>query len=162
MKDERNSSICIGGGVGGGCVIMCILHNLDHPCQGFEVERDSNIRARGRYLILQRDRSEGGNGGALSIAEVSAFCPKGPYTPGSPGGPWTDEEVLVVKEKVRFMVDFRNAINLYRDTERFPEIVNEVYGNIWFPEDPSNKHWSNKSFDRSNMVLAPTTRKEGG
>ena len=67
-----------------------------------------------------------------------------------------------MKEKVRFMVDFRNAINLYRDTERFPEIVNEVYGNIWHPEDPSNKHWSNKSFDRSNMVLAPTTRKEGG
>ena len=75
------------------------------------------------------------------------------------GGPWTDEEVLIVKEKVQYMIDFRNAIDLYRDTERFPEIVNEVYGNIWAPEDPSNKHWSNKSFWRSDMMLAPTTRK---
>merc|ERR1712013_515992 len=50
--------------------------------------------AHGRYLILQRDESTGGKGGALSIAEVSVFCPKGSYVPGTPGGPWTDEEVL--------------------------------------------------------------------
>ena len=30
------------------------------------------------------------------------------------------------------MIDFRNAIDLYRDTERFPEIVNEVFGNLVF------------------------------
>lgn len=125
------------------------------------MEPDSYFRAYGRYLILQRDRSEGGKGGALSIAEVSAFCPKQSeaYVPGTPGGPWTDEEVLIVKEKVQYMIDFRNAIDLYRDTERFPEIVNEVFGNIWAPDDPSNKHWSNKSFSRSDMMLAPTTRK---
>ena len=125
------------------------------------MEPDSYFRAYGRYLHLQRDRSEGGKGGALSIAEVSVFCPKqaAAYTPGTPGGPWTDEEVLIVKEKVQFMIDFRNAIDLYRDTERFPEIVNEVFGNIWAPDDPSNKHWSNKSFWRSDMMLAPTTRK---
>ena len=64
-----------------------------------------------------------------------------------------------MKEKVQYMIDFRHAIDLYRDTERFPEIVNEVYGNIWAPDDPSNKHWSNKSFWRSDMMLAPTTRK---
>merc|ERR1719209_2197485 len=129
--------------------------------RGFEVEPDSYFRDYGRYLILQRDRSKGGKGGALSIAEFSAFCPKQSeaYVPGTPGGPWTDEEVLIVKEKVQYMIDFRNAIDLYRDTERFPEIVNEVFGNIWAPEDPSNKHWSNKSFWRSDMMLAPTTRK---
>ena len=125
------------------------------------MEPDSYFRAYGRYLHLQRDRSEGGKGGALSIAEVSVFCPKqaAAYTPGTPGGPWTDEEVLIVKEKVQYMIDFRHAIDLYRDTERFPQIVNEVYGNIWAPDDPSNKHWSNKSFWRSDMMVAPTTRK---
>ena len=142
-------------------IFMEFSKNLDNSCQGVEVEPDSYFRAYGRYLHLQRDRSEGGKGGALSIAEVSVLCPKqaATYTPGTPGGPWTDEEVLIVKEKVQFMIDFRNAINLYRDTERFPEIVNEVFGNIWAPDDPSNKHWSNKSFWRSDMMLAPTTRK---
>ena len=40
------------------------------------------------------------------------FCPRGAYSPGKPGGPWTDEEVLIMKEKVRYMVDFRNAKEL--------------------------------------------------
>ena len=119
----------------------------------------SYFKASGRFLIIQRDRNVGGKGGALSISEVSAFCPRGVYTPGQPGGPWTDEEVLVVKEKVRYMIDFRNAKSLYRDTARFPKIVDEVYGNVWKPDDPSNKHWSNFSFWRSGMMIAPTSRK---
>ena len=110
-------------------------------------------------MILQRDESTGGKGGALSIAEVSVFCPKGPYIPGTPGGPWTDEEVLIVKEKVRYMIDEANAETLYRDTERFPQIVNEVWGNIWAPDDPNFAYWRNKSYWRSDMMLAPTTRK---
>ena len=126
---------------------------------GVEVETGSYFRAFGRFLIIQRDRDVGGNGGALSIAEVNAFCPRGPYKPGEPGGPWTDEEVLVVKEKIRYMVDFRNAKALYRDTVRFPKIVDEVFGNVWKPDDPSNKHWSNKTFWRSGMMIAPTLRK---
>ena len=130
-----------------------------NPCQGVEVEPNSQFRARGRFLILQRDRSEGGKGGALSIAEVSAFCPKAAYTPGTPGGPWTDEEVLIVKEKVQYMIDVKNANELYGDTDRFPEIVNEVFGNVWAPDDPNNKHWSNRSFSRSDKMIAPTTRK---
>merc|ERR1719222_1031098 len=130
--------------------------------EGLEVEKDSQFRAHGRYLILQRDESTGGKGGALSIAEVSVFCPRGPYVPGTPGGPWTDEEVLVVKEKVRYMIDEANAETLYRDTERFPQIVNEIWGDIWaeaFGADPSFAYWRNKSFWRSDMMLAPTTRK---
>ena len=126
---------------------------------GFEVEKDSHFRAHGRYLILQRDESTGGKGGALSIAEVSVFCPKGPYVPGTPGGPWTDEEVLIVKEKVQYMIDPQNAKSLYRDTERFPKIVNEVWGNVWKPHKEKFHHWRNKTFWRSDMMLAPTTRK---
>merc|ERR1711899_427078 len=127
--------------------------------EGFQVDQDSQFRALGRYLILQRDESTGGKGGALSIAEVSVFCPKGSYVPGTPGGPWTDEEVLIVKEKVRYMIDEANAETLYRDTERFPQIVNEVWGNIWAPDDPNFAYWRNKSYWRSDMMLAPTTRK---
>jgi hypothetical protein len=127
--------------------------------EGFEVEKDSYFSSHGRYLILQRDQSTGGKGGALSIAEVSVFCPKGPYVPGTPGGPWTDQEVLIVKEKVRYMIDVQNAEILYRDTERFPQIVNEVWGNIWMPDDPNFAYWRNKTFWRSDMMLAPTTRK---
>ena len=70
-------------------------------------------------MILQRDQSTGGKGGALSIAEVSVFCPQGPYVPGTPGGPWTDEEVLIVKEKVQHMVNFKIAKQLYHWTDDF-------------------------------------------
>ena len=131
------------------------------------------FRAFGRYLIIQKDKAEGGKSSAFSVSEVTAYCSKpvsnitgtpeepseGSYVPGTPGGPWTDEEVLIVKEKVRHMIDFRNAKELFHWNEHFPPIVNEVYGNVWKPEDPSNKHWSNKSFSRSDMMLAPTTRK---
>merc|ERR1711962_1405455 len=130
--------------------------------EGLQVQQDSQFRAHGRYLILQRDESTGGKGGALSIAEVSVFCPKGPYVPGTPGGPWTDEEVLIVKEKVRYMIDEANAETLYRETERFPQIVNEIWGDIWaeaFGADPSTFTWKNKTYWRSDMMLAPTTRK---
>ena len=64
-----------------------------------------------------------------------------------------------MKEKVRYMIDEANAETLYRDTERFPQIVNEVWGNIWSPDDPNFAYWRNKSFWRSDMMLAPTTRK---
>ena len=64
-----------------------------------------------------------------------------------------------MKEKVRYMIDVQNAEILYRDTERFPQIVNEVWGNIWMPDDPNFAYWRNKSFWRSDMMLAPTTRK---
>ena len=92
------------------------------------METGSHFRAHGRFLIIQRDQNVGGNGWALSIAEVTAFCPRGVYTPGKPGGPWTEEEVLIVKEKVRYMVEFRNAKELYEDTARFPKIVDKVFG----------------------------------
>ena len=53
------------------------------------MDSGSYFKASGRFLIIQRDRNVGGKGGALSISEVSAFCPRGVYTPGQPGGPWT-------------------------------------------------------------------------
>ena len=81
------------------------------------------FRAVGRYLIVQKDNAKGGKGSALSVGEVTAFCPKEPgtpyvpiegsYIPGYPGGSWTDEEVLIVKEKLRHMVDPENAKALF-------------------------------------------------
>ena len=144
--------------------------------EGYNIQLMSNspeFRAYGRYLIIQKDSAKGGKGSALSVSEVFAYCSKlavdisdtpeepseGSYIPGTPGGPWTDEEVLIVKEKVRHMIDFRNAKELFHWNEHFPPIVNEVYGNVWKPEDPSNKHWFNRSFSRSEMMQAPTTRK---
>ena len=94
------------------------------------------------------------------------------YVPGSPGAAWTEEEVRVVQEKVglanmstifvsqvRLMINPDNADSLYKWNPRFPDIVNEVYGNVWKPEDPSNKHWFNHSFTRAHPELAPTGRK---
>ena len=127
------------------------------------------FRAVGRYLIVQKDNAKGGKGSALSVGEVTAFCPKEPetpyvpiegsYIPGNPGGSWTDEEVLIVKEKVRHMVDPENAKALFHWNEDFPPIVNSVYGNIWRPDDPSNKHWYDRAFSRADKMQAPTTRK---
>ena len=57
------------------------------------------------------------------------------------------------------MIDFRNAKDLFHWNEHFPPIVNTVYGNVWKPEDPTNKHWFNRSFSRADMMQAPTTRK---
>jgi len=127
--------------------------------EGFEVEQGSTVRAHGRYLILQRDQSTGGKGGALSIAEVSVFCPQGPYVPGTPGGPWTDEEVLIVKEKVQHMVNFNIAKQLYHWTDDFLPIRDKVYGPYWTPENPKNKQWYVRSFTRADVMQAPTTRK---
>ena len=99
----------------------------------------------------------------LQLFDIPGFGAAGEgnkgYSPGSPGGPWTDEEVLIVKEKVLVMTNPDNAKTLYSDENRFPPIVNEVFGNVWHPEDPSNKHWFNKSFPRTHPELAPTTRK---
>ena len=96
------------------------------------------------------------------------------YVPGSPGADWTEEEVRVVQEKVglannlnndffvsqvRVMIHPDKADSLYKWNPRFPDIVNEVYGMVWKPEDPSNKHWYNHSFTRAHPELAPTSRK---
>ena len=81
------------------------------------------------------------------------------YIPGTRGGAWTDDEVLIVKEKILVMTNPENAKALYSDVNRFPPIVNLVFGNVWHPEDPSNKHWFNKTFPRTHPELAPTTRK---
>ena len=52
-----------------------------------------------------------------------------------------------------------NAKTLYNDNNRFPPIVNLVFGDHWHPDDPDNKHWFNHSFPRTHPELAPTTRK---
>ena len=64
-----------------------------------------------------------------------------------------------MKEKVRVMTNPDNAETLYSDVNRFPPIVNLVFGDHWHPEDPGNKHWYNHSFPRTHPELAPTTRK---
>jgi len=121
-----------------------------------------NTPARGRYLIVQRDQA--GRGGALSLMELKAFCPiKGSYVPGTPGGAWTEEEVLIVKEKVRYMVNYKNAKTLYHANENFPPIVDVVYGDTFKTflnaSDTSMNYYRNHSFMRSDNHLAPTTRK---
>merc|ERR1711936_1155265 len=131
--------------------------------EGFQVEEDSQFRAHGRYLILQRDESTGGKGGALSIAEVSVFCPRGSYTPGTPGGPWTDEEVLIVKEKIRFILNTHNHEALFHRNENFPPITNLVFGDVTLnnrrPEDTSMDYYRNMTFSRSSARISPTPRK---
>ena len=39
--------------------------------------------------------------------------------------------MLIVKEKVRFMVNYKNAKTLYHANGNFPPIVLKVYGNVW-------------------------------
>ena len=126
------------------------------------------FKAFGRYLIIQKDNGKGGNGAALSLTEVMAFCSgsdvpdqpsEGSYVPGTPGGPWTDQEILIVKEKVRHMTDFQYVKELYHYTEHFPPIVDLTYGNVWRPDDPGNKLWFNNTYSRADKVQAPTTRK---
>ena len=58
-----------------------------------------------------------------------------------------------MKEKILVMTNPDNAKALYSDENRFPPIVNLVFGNVWHPEDPSNKHWFNKSFPRTRVIL---------
>ena len=121
-------------------------------------------QARGRYLVVQRDIAVKERGGAVSLLELKAFCPvKDSYVPGTPGGAWTEEEVLIVKEKVRYMVTFKNAKALYHDNENFPPIVDEVYGDVWKTmlnsSDTSMNYYRNHTFTRSDNHLAPTTRK---
>merc|ERR1712168_1389457 len=81
----------------------------------------------------------------LNVFPVAGDSSRG-YVPGSPGAAWTEEEVRVVQEKVRLMIHPDKADSLYKWNPRFPDIVNEVYGMVWKPEDPSNKHWYNHSF----------------
>ena len=143
--------------------------------EGYNIQLMSinpEFHAVGRYLIIQRDESVGGTrrNAALSATEVIAYCPgsdgnlpeepsEGDYVPGTPGGPWTDEEVLIVKEKVQFMANFKIAKSLYHWTDDFLPIVDEVYGPYWTPDNPKNKQWFNRSFSRADMMQAPTTRK---
>ena len=83
----------------------------DRACftSGLEVETGSYYyrgQGHGRYLILQIDDCDPSSEDCrLSVGDVQAFCPQleGSYTPGTPGGPWTEDEVLIVKEKVRFI-----------------------------------------------------------
>ena len=96
--------------------------------------------------------------------ELKAFCPiKSSYVPGTPGGAWTEEEVLIVKEKVRYMVNYKNAKTLYHANENFPPIVDVVYGDTWKTflnsSDTSMNYYRNHTFTRSDNHLAPTTRK---
>ena len=86
------------------------------------------------------------------------------YKPGTPGGPWTAEEVSIVKEKVMTMIHPDN-VNLYADAKRFPPIVNRVFGDgdVW-SETPNNVANSsgifyNRLFPRSSNDLSPTSRK---
>ena len=82
------------------------------------------------------------------------------YIPGSPGGPWTEEEVSIVKEKVKAMIDPANRHTLYSEQSRFPDIVNLVYGKARKPSGPKSKnYWYNASYSRADVHLAPSTRK---
>ena len=101
---------------------------------------------------------------ALSVAEAQAFCPqKGSYIPGTPGGPWTEDEVLIVKEKVRFMINSHNHEALFHRNENFPPITNLVYGDSklakWHPNDTSMDYYRNMTFSRSSFRISPTPRK---
>ena len=94
--------------------------------EGYNIQlmSSSEFRAFGRYLIIQKDK-----------ASVSAYCskPTGNISeiPEEPSeGSWTDEEVLIVKEKVQDKINFRNAKELFHWNEHFPPIVNEVYRNV--------------------------------
>jgi len=80
------------------------------------------------------------------------------YQPGTPGGPWTEEEIDIVQQKVRLIVNPEKAKELFGDTERFPPIVDLAFGNVWHPEDPDNK-WFNASFSRKHPEFAASTRK---
>ena len=100
----------------------------------------------------------------LSVGDVQAFCPlKGSYIPGSPGGAWTDDEVLIVKEKVRFMLDSHNHATLFHRNENFPPITNLVYGDSklakWHPNDTSMDYYRNETFSRASFRIAPTPAK---
>ena len=103
----------------------------------------------------------------LAVADVCPIFDPGPgpgYVPGTPGGPWTVEEVLIVKEKVMVMIHPDN-VNIYTDRKRSPPIVNSVFGDgdVW-SENPNNVANSSgllydRLFPRSNNDLAPTSRK---
>jgi len=57
------------------------------------------------------------------------------------------------------MINPDKANSLYAWNERFPPIVNLVYGWVWKPDDPETNKWYNHSFTRSHPELAPTSRK---
>merc|ERR1712156_1212072 len=100
----------------------------------------------------------------FSIGDVQAFCPQsGSYTPGTPGGPWTDEEVLIVKEKIRFILNTHNHEALFHRNENFPPITNLVFGDVTLnnrnPEDTSMDYYRNMTFSRSSARISPTPRK---
>ena len=125
-------------------------------------------QAHGRYLILQKEDCGSGNvteqNCMLSIGDVKAFCPQsGSYTPGTPGGPWTDEEVLIVKEKIRFILNTHNHEALFHRNENFPPITNLVFGDVTLnnrnPEDTSMDYYRNMTFSRSSARISPTPRK---
>ena len=108
-------------------------------------------------MILQKEDCGSGNvteqNCILSIGDVKAFCPqRGSYTPGTPGGPWTDEEVLIVKEKIRFILDTHNHEALFHRNENFPPITNLVFGDVTLnnrnPEDTSMDYYRNMTFSR--------------
>jgi hypothetical protein len=80
------------------------------------------------------------------------------YQAGTPGGPWTEEEIRIVQDKVRIMVNPKLAKELFEDTEKFPPIVDLAFGNVWHPDDPDND-WFNASFSRAHPEFAASTRK---
>jgi len=82
----------------------------------------------------------------------------GAYIAGTPGGPWSEQEIQTVQEKVRIMVNPKLAKELFEDTEKFPPIVDLAFGNVWHPEDPDND-WFNASFSRAHPEFAASTRK---
>ena len=49
----------------------------------------------------------------------------GPYVPGQPGGPWTDSEVEIVRQKILEMIDETNYVpksgsNILQGKDRSP------------------------------------------
>ena len=142
----------------------------DRACftSGLEVETGSYYyrgQGHGRYLILQIDDCDPSSEDCrLSVGDVQAFCPQeGSYTPGTPGGPWTEDEVLIVKEKVRFMIDSHNHETLFHRNENFPPITNLVFGDVNLdnsrPNDTSMDYYRNMTFSRSSFRISPTPRK---
>jgi len=97
---------------------------------------------------------------AFQIIGILAFLTfsGGKYLAGSPGGPWTEQEIDIVQQKVRLLVNPAKRKELFEDTVRFPPIIDLAYGNVWHPEDPNND-WFNASFSRAHPEFCASTRK---
>ena len=87
------------------------------------------------------------------------MCIPGAYQPGTPGGYWTEEEIDIVQQKVRYLVNPDNLKAIFNDKGRFPDIVDLTYGNVWWGPDDERNKWQNTSFKRAHRELIASTHK---